>query len=223
MRAMTSQRLASRRCAVPPSARSDLQRHQQMRKCTLRLCCLGVLLTMAFVGSAWPRDGSVHELIEAAGLITIVVAVAGRTWCSLYIAGRKRVELVRTGPYSLCRHPLYSFSVLGACGAGAQSGSLLLALAAGGATALVLWRTALHEEHYLRATFGRAYQRALGATPRFRPDFSRWRDDELLTCRPRQVFRTMRDGLAFFLAAPAFEAIKIAQEAGWLAPVSYLV
>ena len=53
------------------------------------------------------------------------------TWSSLYIAGRKGRELVTVGPYSTCRNPLYFFSIVGAAGMGAQSGSLTLGLICG--------------------------------------------------------------------------------------------
>jgi protein-S-isoprenylcysteine O-methyltransferase Ste14 len=36
-----------------------------------------------------------------------------RLWCSLYISGYKNSQLITSGPYSLCRNPLYFFSFVG--------------------------------------------------------------------------------------------------------------
>jgi hypothetical protein len=54
------------------------------------------------------------------------LACLGRIWTSVFIAGHKDVELVTTGPYARCRHPLYACSVLGALGLGLTTRSVLL-------------------------------------------------------------------------------------------------
>src|SRR5690606_40050349 len=77
------------------------------------------------------RDFHVTEVQTCALPILIVVCVIGRTWSSIYIAGHKVQTLVMDGPYSISRNPLYVFSIIGAAGAGAQLGSIVLALAAG--------------------------------------------------------------------------------------------
>ena len=60
------------------------------------------------------------------GFLCVALACLGRIWTSVFIAGHKDVELVTTGPYARCRHPLYAFSILGALGLGLTTRSLLL-------------------------------------------------------------------------------------------------
>lgn len=83
--------------------------------------------------STWADDAPVAAAaLMSTGLLLTGVAAAGRLWCSFYIAGRKNRTLVTDGPYSLCRNPLYLFSLLGATGAVMAAGmfSVTLALAA---------------------------------------------------------------------------------------------
>ena len=57
-----------------------------------------------------------YSLIEFLGFFLVFVAVLGRLWCTLYIGGRKDLDLCQSGPYSLTRNPLYFFSFLGLVG-----------------------------------------------------------------------------------------------------------
>jgi protein-S-isoprenylcysteine O-methyltransferase Ste14 len=100
---------------------------QVTRKIALGLGAIAALALVALVGSPveW---ATIHESVEAIGLALILICIAGRCWCTLYIGGRKGAELVDIGPYSLCRNPLYFFSFLGAAGVGAQTGALTVAL-----------------------------------------------------------------------------------------------
>ncbi|MGU9537294.1 methyltransferase family protein, partial [Proteus mirabilis] len=86
--------------------------------------------------------------VEHLGMVAIMVCVLGRAWCALYIGGRKKQEIVTSGPYSLCRNPLYVFSVIGAFGVGAQTGSLSVGLAFALACWGVFLIVARREESY---------------------------------------------------------------------------
>ena len=72
------------------------------------------------------------------------------------------------------------------------------------------------EEAWLTAEFGDTYKAYMARTPRCGPDFSKWRDEEDLSIKPRFFLTTIRDGLVFLLAIPVFEAVDMAQAAGWL-------
>ena len=193
----------------------DLQRIQKIRKWVLGVALLAAVALAMFSTTWWP-EGGMHDAVESVGLGAIVISIVGRAWCSLYIGGRKKAEIVSTGPYSLSRNPLYVFSYAGAFGVGAQTGSLTIA-ALFVVTAVVVFRmTIAKEEAWLSAEFGETYDSYMARTPRCGPDFSKWRDEDELNVRPRFFLTTLRDGLVFLAAIPIFEGIELAQRAGWL-------
>ncbi|MBX9803287.1 MAG: isoprenylcysteine carboxylmethyltransferase family protein [Caulobacteraceae bacterium] len=185
----------------------DLQAVQRRRKRVLGFAFVAMLLAVLAVGSGWPEGSRIRRVIGDAGLLLILTAIVGRAWCSLYIGGRKTSELVQEGPYSLCRNPLYSFSIIGTFGALAQTGSLLLALAFTGLTVLIFIPVVRQEEVYLSRAFPEAYEIYAGPTPRFLPDPRLWRTSPELTIKPRLFVRTLLDGLPFLAAWPLFELI----------------
>ena len=192
-----------------------LRRVQLVRKAALLISLL-LVVGLAALTRSFGGDTTVHEGLEAVGLGMIAICVVGRAWCSLYIGGRKKAEIVDQGPYSISRNPLYVFSFIGAFGMGAQTGSVVIAILFLLISVGVFYLTVRQEEGWLGATFGDAYRAYCARTPRFWPDFSKWRDRETLEIRPVFFLTTLRDGLAFFLAVPLFEALEQAQAVGWV-------
>src|SRR4030095_10729083 len=81
------------------------------------------------------------------GFVCVALACLGRIWTSAFIAGHKDTELVTTGPYALCRHPLYACSLLGAFGLGLTTRSpLLCAIVVALIAALVVYAAACEEQ-----------------------------------------------------------------------------
>jgi protein-S-isoprenylcysteine O-methyltransferase Ste14 len=196
--------------------RSDLQRLQRTRK--LRMLAMTLLLVpvVLLVGPAWPQDGVIGEGIEAVGALLIVLAIFGRTWCTLYIGGRKRRELVTNGPYSVVRHPLYVFSIVAVIGLGAQSGSLIVACLAAAVLGWPLAAVARSEERALRETFGTAYDDYAARVPAFVPDPRLWLDVDALEIRPAFVRRTFLEASLILIAIPLAEFIHALQARGVL-------
>ncbi|MBX9827621.1 MAG: isoprenylcysteine carboxylmethyltransferase family protein [Xanthobacteraceae bacterium] len=175
------------------------------------------VVAIYFVGrSLWPEGYVVHETIEWSGIALIAVCIAGRTWCSLYIGGLKDRNLVRFGPYSLCRNPLYVFSIIGAMGVGAQHGSFTATISAGLATAMVFFPVVLSEERSLRAAFGKEYSDYAQKVPRFVMNFGNWQDQPTVQIRPAKVLMTFADGCAFLIAIPAAQLAEYLQNSGVL-------
>ena len=194
----------------------DLQKVQRLRKVAITIIGLVIVVGLLSVGSTWPQGTETHELIERCGLLLIAAGIIGRAWCSLYIGGRKRAEIVDTGPYSVSRNPLYMFSFVAAGGMGAQTGSMTVAVALTLIAVLVFAATVRREEAWLSAAFGQGYSDYCSRVPRFIPDFRLWRSEDTLEVRPVFFVRTLGDGLFFLLAIPLFEGIDWAHISGWL-------
>ena len=204
-----------------PTSLFDIQRLQVIRKLALLVAIMAVTALALVTRSTW-GEGDFHEIVEAVGLGMIAICIVGRAWCSLYIGGRKKAEIVDRGPYSISRNPLYVFSFIGAFGIGAQTGSATLALLFLLVTAAVFWFTVQREEAWLLNAFGRPYADYKARVPRFGPDLSKWRDEGTLEIRPVFFLTTLRDGLVMLLAIPLFESIEKLQGIGWLAPLIHL-
>lgn len=178
------------------------------------------LVVFVFGGSYWAEGGWVHEYVEWLGVCLIVFCILGRTWSSLYIAGRKTAVLVVNGPYSVSRNPLYFFSIVGAAGIGAQLGSLVLMVLAGAAAWLVFLFVIFKEEQVLREVFGGQYASYLDRVPRLLPKPSLWVDFERLEINPAMVLRTFLDACIFLVSIPIAEGFESLHEIG-LIPVFF--
>jgi protein-S-isoprenylcysteine O-methyltransferase Ste14 len=189
---------------------------QTARKIVLLVVILLGVGLLFVADSRWPGGHPVHESIEWFGIAAIMFVIVGRTWCSLYIGGRKTRTLVAVGPYSVCRNPLYVFSVIGGVGVGAQLGSFTLAAAAGALAWLVFFVVALKEEEALSAAFGDSYRRYVDRVPRFLPRWRLWRDVETLEIRPRAVLMTFVDACVFLVAIPVAEGFEFLHSIGAL-------
>ncbi|WP_292064996.1 methyltransferase family protein [Brevundimonas sp. UBA7664] len=200
----------------------DLGAVQRIRKVAVLVALVGLVGLALVTQSIGGADGEWHERVEATGFLAMIVSIVGRAWCSLYIGGRKKAEIVDRGPYSITRNPLYVFSYLGAFGIGAQSGSVTIGLGFVLAAMVVFYLTVRREEAFLEREFGAVYAAYKARTPRFWPRFSLWRDEEQLTIRPTLFVTTIRDGLVFLLAIPVFELIDAGQAAHWLRVVAFL-
>ncbi len=84
-----------------------------------------------------------------------MLGIGGRLWSILYVGGKKSAELVRTGPYSITRNPLYLFSCVAAAGAGAQMGSYVSTVGFGIICAICFYVVILREEAFLGRAWGR--------------------------------------------------------------------
>jgi protein-S-isoprenylcysteine O-methyltransferase Ste14 len=123
----------------------------------------------------WTENDFLGFVVETLGFFLIIVGAFGRVWASLYVAGKKGKRLVTTGPYSICRNPLYVSSLLIGLGIVAAFQNLLLVIP------LVLFHlgcyffTILAEERELVMRFGDEYESYRKAVPRLFPAFSRYR------------------------------------------------
>ena len=140
-------------------------------------------------------------LLALAGFVLVGIATVGRLWCSLYISGYKDARLVTVGPYSLCRNPLYLFSLLGFTGLGLLTETLTLGLLMA-LVFLAAYHLAIRrEEDYLRARYGAAFEGYRATVPRFLPKLSGLREPDTYVAHPRLYRRTLADVVWFVWAA----------------------
>ncbi len=192
----------------------NISRVQTIRKIVLLAAIAVAVFLFAVTDTVYPSGHSVHELVEWIGILLIVICILGRTWSSLYIAGRKGRELVTNGPYSTCRNPLYFFSIIGAAGMGAQSGSVVIGTICGVIATIVFYLVVIQEEKLLIGVHGTPYRNYLAAVPRFLPNPGLWHDTETLTIQPPRVLMTFADALIFLLAVPIAEGFEYLREIG---------
>ena len=134
------------------------------------------------------------------GFICVSLACLGRLWASVFIAGHKDVELVTTGPYALCRHPLYACSMLGALGLGLTSRSVLLCAGVMVLIAALVIYAAACEEQFLADAFPEQFKTYLAATPnKWWPRRSRLALPEHLDVHPLVYWKAFVDAGSFFL------------------------
>ena len=192
----------------------NITKVQTIRKIVLLVAIAVAVFVFAVTDTVYPSGHAVHELVEWIGILLIVICILGRTWSSLYIAGRKGRELVTNGPYSTCRNPLYFFSIVGTVGMGAQSGSVVIGLICGAIAAIVFFLVVTQEEKLLTQVHGKKYRSYLATVPRFIPSPGLWRDDKTLTIRPPRVLMTFADALVFLLSVPVAEGFEYLREIG---------
>ncbi|WP_045391128.1 isoprenylcysteine carboxylmethyltransferase family protein [Falsirhodobacter sp. alg1] len=191
--------------------------NQKIRIAGLRLAFLALLPPIALCASAW--NALSMTMMESAGILAIVAAVLGRFWAILYIGGRKNAVVMQDGPYSICRHPLYLFSTIGAVGFGLMLGSLLLTAMIGTVAFVILSLTAQREEDYLRRTFGRQYDDYAARVPRMLPAPRRFSTPRTVTFDIGTLSRNAADALVFLSLIPLAQILNWLHASGMLGAV----
>lgn len=160
--------------------------------------------------------GMERNLLMLLGYVLIIIGAFGRVYCSVFIGGRKNDEVVRSGPFSVVRNPLYVFSFMATAGIGMQSGMVTLTLLLLISFAVYYPFVVAKEEAFLAHKFGEPYEAYRREVPRWWPNFSLWKEPEASDCMPKFVRRTMGDAAIFFLPLPCFIAISVLQQKGLL-------
>lgn len=166
-----------------------------------------LIVLVLFSRSRWSERAPVVAMaLFAAGVVLVAVGTLGRTWCSMYIAGYKGRVLVTEGPYSVCRNPLYFFSMLGGIGLGLTARNVTVPLIFLGGFGLYYSLVIRREERALRQAFGRGFDEYERATPRFLPRFSLLREPREYVVDPR-VFRAHLLSAVWFVWLIALAAV----------------
>ncbi len=181
-----------------------------------------ILLLALFTSHSFADDSVTDVSFEVLGLVLLTIAMIGRLWALLYMAGHKKSELIREGPYSIMRHPLYTFSFVGIVGIGLASENLLI-LAALVAFFLLYYPVAVRrEEAKLIEKFGNPYVEYRAKVPAFIPNFRLYQTPEHYDVRVSSLTRSCRDAIWFVLMFCLLHSIEWFQQSGIL-PVLWKV
>ncbi len=127
------------------------------------------------------------------------------------VGGRKSAEIVRLGPYSISRNPLYVFSTFGAAGIGMMTGSLTVGIALAVLCGAAFHFVILADESYLENVFGETYTAYKREVPRFLPNMSIYKEAGVLTVKSPMLYKTLINGLVFFVFYPPLELVEYPQ------------
>lgn len=165
----------------------------------IRLTQALYLLVLAVVATSDGHGlrGVLALLAQASGFLLVMVAVLGRLWTTLFIAGRKEDRLVRDGPFARCRHPLYLSSMVGALGIGLTTLSLTLTIALPLILGLIVASAARREDSALEAVHGDAWREYRDSVPAFWPNGMRQQLPGRVTVPPDIYRKAILDAASF--------------------------
>lgn len=173
-------------------------------------CRLGVTILFLWLGWAGAlfskplilEHTPLDHLLDLVAWILLLAGLGIRAWASREISGRKKVTIVKSGPYALCRNPLYWGTFLIALSQLFFLKSLAFAFAIIVPTELYVLGVVPAEERFLSATLGSDYQDYCRSTPRWWP---KW-NSAVLSHTPLespQAFRRELGSLTCWFLLPA--------------------
>lgn len=145
-----------------------------------------MLVVLIFIsGSQWDDKAPlVSSMLFFSGMILVGIGSIGRLWCSVYIGGYKTGTLITQGPYSMCRNPLYFFSLLGALGVGFFTGTFLFPLLILIAFGLYYPFVIQSEENRLMNLHKSEFENYVKKVPRFFPKISLLQEPDEYIVKP---------------------------------------
>jgi len=134
-------------------------------------CLLSGLILTLLSYPRIPAGSRIDSILIAAGYGLVMSGIFIRLWSINHIHTRKTVAIVSTGPYALCRNPLYVGTLLTILGYLLLVQSLTLALFCLPVIFLYHWGVVPAEEAVMRSRHGRPYEDYCRQVHRWRP---RW-------------------------------------------------
>jgi protein-S-isoprenylcysteine O-methyltransferase Ste14 len=167
------------------------------------------ILVLSFLvsNSVVPFGSAGHAILEYTGYFLVAVCVLGRVYSTAFLGGHKNQSLIRQGPFSVVRNPLYVFSYIGIMGVSFMSGRFLVVIINAMLFAFMYSMLVRREEKFLAEHFGEDYQRYLQEVPRFMPDFTLYSQPDEIALRPKYLANAVKDALAWFFIMPTLELI----------------
>jgi protein-S-isoprenylcysteine O-methyltransferase Ste14 len=161
----------------------------------LFMAALGIAIL--FTDSRWEQTGVTGGALFLLGALLAGIATVGRMWCSVYISGYKKEVLVTTGPYSMCRNPLYFFSLLGAVGVGLATKTISVPFVIFVLFMVYYPFVIRREEERLTRLHGVRFEEYRRKVPRFFASFSLYKEPEEYVIKPEFLRGRFLDSLWF--------------------------
>jgi len=166
---------------------------------------LGCLVLLAvFVGPSAAADTNlmVDVIYHATGYLLVLAGLGLRMWAILYVGSKKSRQLTTTGPYSICRNPLYVGTVLLTLGVSLGLENLVMCMFALAVVVPLHIAIVLAEEKHLRGIFGQEYVQYTQCTPRFWFRLSAYRSDSEVSVPVKALRRAILDAVGVLMIPP---------------------
>lgn len=187
--------------------------YRQVRIYLTRVFTTLLIILLLISGSKWE---TVSPLISAvlflAGCFLTGIASLGRLWCSLYVAGYKTKHLIIDGPYSICRNPLYFFSLIGGIGVGLATETFTIPLLIFAAFGWYYPYVIRYEEEKLRKHHNEEFETYFRSVPRFWPKWSLLTEPDEYIVVPKTFRKHIFSALWFIWMIGILELIEMLRE-----------
>ena len=168
-----------------------------------------LVLALLLVADRRYSHGVGGTVLNLAGLAVIIVAALGRVWTSSYLAAYKDVRLIRYGPFSVTRNPLYLFTLLAAVGIGITAASLIILLLATGIVAITHSIAVKNEEARLAELFGKEYEDYTTSVPRYWPKLKQYESPKIIFVHTKIYGKAFIDAAGWLAVYIGFRAIDL--------------
>lgn len=188
------------------------RRAETGRIVVLSLAVAAPWLPGAMLPATLEAHGELHQLLS---FMLVLCAVFGRVWTLMFVGGRKDRELCTVGPYSLVRHPLYLFTLLGVIGIAVQTHHPIVGPALPLIWLLTYPFTMRREERRLAELFGARFLHYRWRVPALWPRWRGYVAPPTLQVSTSAVRRALLDNLWWLVIWYWLGAVERARITGW--------
>jgi protein-S-isoprenylcysteine O-methyltransferase Ste14 len=181
---------------------------------------VALVLVAAFLTAPVIAEGTwLNDFLKLAGFICLTACAIGRIYSTAFIGGVKNEKLMTVGAYSMCRNPLYFYSLVGAAGIGLMSGQIISLIIVFGGFLFIYDGLIKREEEFLTEKFGQDFTDFKARVPRLLPDPKKYNCPDELLFQPKYLNYAIRDAIWWFAPVPVFSLITHLHSAGILHPL----
>lgn len=191
-------------------------RFSRYRQLVSRFAAFALIALILVSTGRWAEPTVTDDVLFLVGILLIGFATVGRLWSALYISGFKNTELIRVGPYSMTRNPLYVCSLAGAVGVGLTSEMLTITALIVAGYALIYPITIRDEERRLLTLHGAAFEEYCRRVPRFFPAVRLLEEPDSYTVNTPAFRRRLLDSFWFVWAAGLLQLTEALHDVGFL-------